>query len=251
MNTINRYLMLNVVALFLALSVTNVSAQIAITDGLAGYWSFDKETIVGDTIKDIWGANHGEIEGAPKTVQGKVKDGMEFGGEEDQILVPHSESLNITDGITLCAWIFWNGSTGIVASKRDPVSYQFSAIDDNTIQLCAPDCLYSEPVLSANEWIHIAAVRQENTVLFYKDGEPVGTSDQATAWVMNEVDLIIGAWPGKGYKYGGILDELSIYNRPLDEDEIKRNFIAKGLAVDFYAKLASSWGDIKSIKQPK
>ena len=94
------------------------------------------------------------------------------------------------------------------------------------IQLCIPVCAYSEPVLSADEWIHIAAVRLENRVYFYKDGEPAGILDQPDAWVPNDVDLIIGAWSGEGFKYGGILDELSIYDRALDENEIRKNFLS-------------------------
>jgi hypothetical protein len=59
---------------------------------------------------------------------------------------------------------------------------------------------------------------------------------------------VIGAWSGEGFKYGGVLDEFSIYNRALSDDEIETNFLSKGLAVDFAGKLTSTWGDIKTLR---
>ena len=121
-------------------------------------------------FKDVWGKNHGAIKGNPQTVQGRIHEGMEFDGQADHIVVSNNNSLNIVGEITLCAWIFWNGETGIIVSKRDPLSYQFSAIqagNPNTIQLCCPTCIYSDAVLSANKWLYVTAVRAGDKIYFY------------------------------------------------------------------------------------
>ena len=228
----------------------NLAKAQVVQKGLVSYWSFDN--VAGKTVQDDWSENHGTIKGAPRKVAGKYGSALKFDGEKDQIVVPNDGSLNIVDNITLCAWIFWNGQTGIIASKRDPLSFQFSAIQaghPNTIQLCAPSCIYSDAVLSANEWMYIAAARSGDKIHFYKDGKTAGVFDQPDAWVENSVDLYIGAWPGEGFKYGGILDELCIYNRALNAGEIKQNFTSKGLAVvSSPEKLTLTWGKMKISK---
>ena len=46
--------------------------------------------------------------------------------------------------------------------------------------------------------------------------------------------------------FKGLIDEVSIYNRALSEDEIEQNRTAQGLAVKPSAeKLALTWGGIK------
>ena len=52
----------------------------AVSEGLVSYWSFDQETVVGRTVKDVWGKNDGTSEGNPKIVAGKVGDALEFDG---------------------------------------------------------------------------------------------------------------------------------------------------------------------------
>jgi len=243
---INTILALFALTMMLYQPIT-VNSQLVVRDGLVSYWAFDKKDINGKTLKDTWGSNDGRIEGNPQTVGGKIGDGMKFNGVDDQIIVKNSVNLTIVDEITLCAWINWDGDTGIITSKREPLGYQFSAIKDNTIQLCSPECIYSDPVLSPNEWTYIAVTRsKDNKVLFYKDSTPAGSKTASQAWVKNDVDLIIGAWSGEGYKYAGILDELSIYNKALSADEIASNFVSKGLAVaNSEQKLSIAWGEIK------
>ena len=44
------------------LMATNVAhARQAITDGLVSYWSFNKDTVAGKTVEDIFGANDGTM----------------------------------------------------------------------------------------------------------------------------------------------------------------------------------------------
>ena len=38
-----------------------VNAQEFVTDGLLAFYSFDKNTIKGDELQDLWSENHGKI----------------------------------------------------------------------------------------------------------------------------------------------------------------------------------------------
>ena len=44
---------------------------------------------------------------------------------------------------------------------------------------------------------------------------------------------------------GGLIDEVSIYDRTLSADEVEQNFNAEGLAVNAAGKVALTWGGIK------
>ncbi len=45
----------------------NVSAKTIVTDGLISYWTFDRNTINGITVKDVWGGNDATIVGIPRS----------------------------------------------------------------------------------------------------------------------------------------------------------------------------------------
>ena len=40
---------------------TTIAKIEIVTDGLVSFWSFDESTIVGDTVRDLWGSNHGTM----------------------------------------------------------------------------------------------------------------------------------------------------------------------------------------------
>ena len=75
--------------LTLALTITifshNGYTEPIVTDGLVSYWTFDKQDMVDDTVKDVWGKNDGTIVGEPKRVEGRVNDALEFDGSDDYV----------------------------------------------------------------------------------------------------------------------------------------------------------------------
>ena len=78
------------------LMVTGVSAD----ETLMAYWPLD------NNVQDMSGnGNHGEIRGEPQQVNGIVGKALEFDGVDDFIFVEDSDSLDITDALTLSAWV--------------------------------------------------------------------------------------------------------------------------------------------------
>ena len=58
-----------------------VTAQtVVIEDGLIGYWSFDKDTVKGNTIEDIWGNQDAEMIGKLQIVEGKFGEAVRLEG---------------------------------------------------------------------------------------------------------------------------------------------------------------------------
>ena len=60
-------------------------AENIVTDGLVSYWTFDREDIIGNTVKDVWGENHATIVGTPTIVNGHLKDALKFDGIKDYV----------------------------------------------------------------------------------------------------------------------------------------------------------------------
>ena len=80
---INRTLRQMLVSAVIAtvLMATNAAhARQAITDGLVSYWSFNKAAVEGKTVKDVFGANDGTMDGNVEVVKGKVGEALKFSG---------------------------------------------------------------------------------------------------------------------------------------------------------------------------
>ena len=96
---------LAVATLSLCLSNTYASTgAVDLTRGLLGRWTFDegKGAIAGDVSgRD----NHGKIMGGAKWAKGKIGGALEFDGSDDFVSIPNEGAFDITDGVTVSAWI--------------------------------------------------------------------------------------------------------------------------------------------------
>ena len=72
---------------------------------LLGYWSFDNKNDVGRDLSP--NKNHGELKGGAEWIgQGKVGGALKLVAAADSYLeVPHHDSLNIKDQVTLMCWV--------------------------------------------------------------------------------------------------------------------------------------------------
>ncbi len=60
-------------------------AENIVTDGLVSYWTFDREDIIDNTVKDVWGENNATIVGTPTIVNGHLKEALKFDGIKDYV----------------------------------------------------------------------------------------------------------------------------------------------------------------------
>lgn len=81
-------------------------AESVVTDGLVSYWTFDRQDLVDNTAKDVWGKNDGTIVGDPKIVAGPVKNALEFDGSDDYVNLTNLGDFGSEMGsATFEAWI--------------------------------------------------------------------------------------------------------------------------------------------------
>ena len=60
-------------------------------------------------------------------------------------------------------------------------------------------------------------------------------------------DTMIGSWGATGQKFNGIIDEVTVWDRALSEDDIARSMEdLTAFAVDPADKLATTWASVKA-----
>ena len=216
---------------------------------------FPCDDIQGDTVQDHSGAgNDGTINGQINLVPGKFGNGYEFDGAS-MIQVPKSETLDITQNITIEAWTLKleaGAEEQFVFDKRaggPRLGYEFVQINDafGPHFVTPPEVkailLQDEPA-PLGTWQYHAATYDGNKLIYYLDGQFLKETDQSGDLGV-ESDLFIGAENGTKGFYVGVLDNLRISNIVRTADEIAQAF-NQATAVNPQYKLAQTWGSIKT-----
>ena len=256
-------------ALAILILQTNPLESQVVRDGLVSYWTFDDGDVDGDTVKDLIGSNDGTIIGATKHVAGKFGKAFEFSGKPDVIDIgnPADGSLDFgadTD-FSMVAWIKvdkppeLDGGQSTIVSKGDGGgnSRILWKITMTHVSVTIEDAknagihFLSDGDVTDGKWHHVLFIcdRSDATRL-YIDGKLDGEGGKSKDTdVTTESRMYIGSSVRIGEAtrryFEGLIDEVGIYDRALTEDEIERNFNAKGLAVSPQQKLAITWGEIK------
>ena len=245
------FIIVFIVTVFMSANVTR--AQI-VKDGLVSYWSFDE--IKGDTVKDVLGKSDGTMKSDTKQVNGKIGKALEFDGVDDYVDCGNDASLNITDALSIEAWVYMKsaGNYPTVVSKSGANwGYIFEFLTTTRkINLYLDGGVNgwdgpAETPVPLEEWTNIAATYDGKTLQYYFNGEPDGTYNKAGKIASNNDNVHIGGRKvGEPYHFDGIIDEVLIYEKALSEKEAKQNYQAKGMtAVHPTNKMATCWGKIK------
>ncbi|MBI2638205.1 LamG domain-containing protein [Candidatus Peregrinibacteria bacterium] len=212
-------------------------APTPIEPGLIGYWSFDN--MEANIVKDSSGVQHeAETKGNPKLVAGKVGQALEFDGIDDYITLPALPEVASGKNVSLEAWINTSES-----NRRAPVIYigqwpsngfgleqSNSACNVGSVLAAiahnaACDLIGADFVLKTDEWIHAVLTRGDNKWKLYVNGELKKVGSQIDPKLATE-NITIGAgaanFGGEAFApFKGLIDEVKIYNRELQHNEIK------------------------------
>ncbi len=236
-------------SLFLCLVfMTQTSIAVTIDDAI-GIWLFDEGK--GDTTADASGnENEGTLMEGPSWVDGKFGGGLSFDVEGPfvRIEVPSVELTSWT------AMIWINPNTpnaghyqGLIQAWPNQGEFQ---IDPNGAVGVHP--VYGGS-LEAQEWSHVAALVDNNNLQVFINGEEVinGAVSPVT-FVKIGIGDLFEVPAGFNYKFSGVVDEVAIFSKAIDEDDIQ-NIMNDGLAkelgvaaIDSSGKLTATWGKVKS-----
>ncbi|MHC4728829.1 MAG: LamG domain-containing protein, partial [Planctomycetota bacterium] len=215
-------------------STSVVSAVDLDTDpALVGWWTFDEGS--GNIAADSSGnGNDGTLNGPVEwTADGKVGGAMKFTGPYNFVQVQDSPSLDMTDAITIAAWInpSWTGNNRILQKSSGGGDNQYRLLkewgDNMVFHLpgLSPDRLEFPGLPLFGEWTHLAATYDGSSMKVYYNGVVVGEQDSSGQLGVSDGTLCIGTkheTAPAGDEYNGMLDDIRIYNRALSLSEIKR-----------------------------
>ena len=249
------FILLFIMAAGLHVSVTE--AQI-VEDGLVSYWSFDKGSVKGEQVTDTLADKEGVIIGDPKTVAGKIGEGLELDGD-DHVEIP--DDVGGKESVTITVWVkptdFKSDRTVLGYWPDTPTSelLLYYDVDDHIWRFIvresgesAKDVKVQDP--EVDKWTHLA--------VSYEKGGELKLYVNGVAEVTDAPDAPIkvggGPWFGIGWDnsnshppFVGIIDEVCFYERSLSQEEVRKNFQATtGLAVQALGRLATAWGGTKS-----
>jgi hypothetical protein len=201
--------------------------------GLVGWWRFDEGTgtVAGDSSGN---GNNGTVYGAT-WVAGKYGEALNFSGINNK--VDCGNSLTDPAVFTLTAWINptlgFGGHQDVIA--RGPGDkyggWELKIVGSSYIEVGASfsdqwRSLSNTGAITAGQWKMVTGVWDGTYLSLYVDGNLVAQSTDLSAYTRQlSTDRVwIGAWEGNGNFFGGIIDEVQIYNRALSTAEIQNLF---------------------------
>jgi PKD repeat protein len=188
----------------------------------------------GNVAGDVSGhSNGGTITGAIWT-NGYFGKALSFGAGS-LVTIADSPSLDLTAELTLEAWVYPRSYDGswmniMIKPNGDPASANPCFIlNGSTPPSLAPSFFVSPATnnvtagsqLPLNEWSHLAATYDGMLMRLFVNGVEV-SSQQLTGPLVTSADsLTIGGNSFSGHNWSGMLDEVRIYGRALNQSEIQ------------------------------
>ncbi|MBI2195992.1 LamG domain-containing protein [Candidatus Daviesbacteria bacterium] len=209
-------------------------------NNLVAYWKMNEAS--GTTVADSIGSNNGTANGTTVVADGKIGRARNFDGFDDSIGVPDNSSLEGMSRLTVSVWIKPSTVAGlgyiitkaiigaIPESKDSPYNIvrRSSAVDVTIGNGSTSRGITGRTSLSTGRFYHLVMTYDGTTLKLYVNGTEDGSIPaNIGALTANAVGLSMGksdsAFYGAGiYPFGGIMDEVGIWNRALTREEISR-----------------------------
>ena len=219
-----------------------------------GYWAFQSKNEIGKDSSP--NRNHGELKGegsAEWIAKGKVGGGIKFDGNS-WLEVPHDNSLNVKDQITLMCWAkFGNPGDFTGDGREQSLIWKYGPFETNkrfwasyALRIWRPKSQFGSFGFDANmtagrsavvdkkfpevdqlekEWFHIAATADGTEIRVYTNGKETGKGLQRGEFQASDLPLTIGHDLRPILIHfafmNGVMDEVIVADKALTGAEIK------------------------------
>ena len=210
-----------------AFDVTTAASGDPNASGLVSWWKAE------DNAYDSVGGNHGTAINGATYAAGKVGQSFSLDGINDYVEIPHDASLSVAPSSPMSfeTWLYRTSTSSAqhIFSKRtgctffnyqlalDTLGHNGLCFGGNATQSCTTGGTSDLPL---NTWTHIVGTSDGSTVKLFINGK-LAASVAGTIGAQNTAPLKIGAAGTCGtYLFGGLIDEVKIFNRALSSDEV-------------------------------
>lgn len=231
----------------------NTDLTEVVPSGLVGHWRLDETS--GTLISDSSGnSNFGNMAGGLQGSNSEtaiVGDGLRFDGTDDEIEIPASASLEPASAVTTAMWVkadSWGSGSGtqvLIAKQVGTGSTQWR--NSYTVTVDAPNLngyaghasgmtgLSYDFNPQAGRWYHIAYTFDDatNTHRLFVDGAEVASGTNNFPLGYNSSPVTLGfdyeeeTHTTGSFHFGGVMDDVRIYDRALTEAEITEIYNAR------------------------
>ena len=211
-----------------------------LNDGLIGLWSFEEGS--GNVVGDLsGGGNTGTVLNGAYWTPGKWRGGLGFDGVDDYVRVANSAPLELTNLVTLAAWVRpqLNGAWQSVIRKvvqEGTHAYPYTAYDlllvdsagtfQARMSVSGTDgnrvYVSGSSSLSYGTWYHLVGTYDGTNIRIYVNGVQDGIAAYSSPLLRTGQALYLGRNGGGGDLFKGVLDELRIYNRVLTSTQVRQ-----------------------------
>ena len=232
------------IVIFLLFSITTVGVCFGetVANGLVGFWPLNETS--GVVAHDLSGRGcDGMLHNGPIWVSRETGSALRFDSDNDEVVLNGLDVNRAAGGHnTVTFWMYWDGRSSEMpfgwGNAYDLYFsgnyFGFNTGQGNVYGLYAPQL--------KREWVHVAAVfyngvPSSSTVKLYLDGSRQVLTDclsrKTTYSKTVTTNACISGWGAtEGYKFGGMIDDMRIYNRELSADEIVAVMADVNTAID-------------------
>lgn len=214
-------------------AAVTVNVSNTVSGGLVASYNFNEGA--GTTVSDGSGSgNTGTIFQATWFTAGKFGKALAFDGNNDYVSVNDSPSLDLTNRMTLEAWVRPTASSGwrtvLMKENGSEMSYGMYARESSNRPSVwmrvnptsgSSQSAGATPGLPLSTWSHMAATYDGTSLKLYINGTLRATKSQTGSMYVSGSPLKFGGNAVWGEYFAGQLDEIRIYNRALTQSEIQ------------------------------
>jgi glucose/arabinose dehydrogenase len=212
----------------IATAQTTVGA--AQPSGLVAAYGFNESGGTGANDQSGNGNTGSLTNGAARNGSGKYGSAIAFDGSDDVVVVPDANSLDLTSGMTLEAWVYptttlsdWKS----ILQKEADAYFLNGNTNTNKVGVggtFAGSCctvLQGPNALPANQWTHVAGTYDGANLRLYVNATQVASQARTGSLQVTGTPLRIGGNTYSTEFFPGRIDEVRVYNRALSQGEIQ------------------------------
>ena len=202
------------------------------TRGLVAAYGFNEGA--GTSVPDLSGSgNSGTATGTGWSPSGKYGKALSFDGTSSIVTIPDSNSLDLSSGMTIEAWVnptalgtdAWGWRTVVLKEQPAGMAYALyanngSARPTGQVNIGGEQSAVGLAQLPLNIWTHLAVTYDGASLRLYVNGLQVGSKTQSGPLPVTNGSLRIGGNAVWREYFTGLIDEVRVYNRALSRDEI-------------------------------
>ncbi|HAM38460.1 MAG: hypothetical protein A2539_06405 [Elusimicrobia bacterium RIFOXYD2_FULL_34_15] len=214
-------------------NVSLIINESPVIDDSVGTWHFDECS--GIVAEDTSNNNNGTLVNNPVRVNGIIGKALEFDGTNKYVSISDNNSLDITNAITLEAWV----KSDRITQDNGPTR---RIIDKGVYILAASDKAYFKIYVNCvsksvekswtcsdtGVWHHLVGTYDSaggcNNMKLYQDGVLMAQTTVTGKIDTNSSILNIGRQGPTTGRFDGIIDEVKIYNRALTAEEVVEHY---------------------------